>query len=833
MHAKTTVSSFGIFPSDRLQWTLYAGIALIVGSTAFLMRDTQSEYFLIHLGMSLIAPLLFYTIGALAMRYLRAVLVPRGILATGAWLLTVALLHLSGKSSLIPGGESAFWTIGSVLVAAIVTYTGHRVKFALLYPLVIVTQANALWAVLGGLWIEPQWIAPLSLGLAALWWEAAPRYVRDATWIKVYRASSPLLIAFAVGLSLFLRENAHVSPLSSSLTLITAGALVLWIGARRTMIAAHGGVWMIAGGWMLFYIDWLGDTGSFGLWVSLVAVGALLIERVWSTINKGKRKGEATVYEAITRWALADLALGLSVIILLWTARNLGSAPPVVMTITLMVICGVWITAGLLYRLPALLHTALWVLPLPYALLLVLLRADLWSLPLMGIEWQLLALVYLLIGHGLANRRPAIRMPFFAAGYMLLAFGLTFTLTTRLWLPISLLLTVLATGVTAVLVITDRHPTWDDLVERLFNPMISPFVHQNMRNLFLLVSTWLGGLWVLLMLDYTGRPISEQGMILVVISAGWFVAGRMLMDMPRVSGWMMYSAGWIMWLAGLAMVFFTPADAIITAVIGLTLCGEAIARTKAGYWIPLAVLQIGFVVLQCAWLFALNAHVLLMVLMVGITIGGYALEARGGKRLAAAGEFAALTGIVLALALTLVKPTTETAVGLWIISVVAMIRYRKWWLMIPPNLLGAVSLSLIFHAMTQQTLDLLLVVGLAANIAVGLWIGGRKSGIVPTLFAGITMLGFFPDLYQVPYAQIDDRLGAYASVVAGIAVLLRVGVLYGVGMRPPFGGLRSLVWWVRPMNQLNAFFAACAGGVAFEARVYDPYSPGLYIVFRW
>ncbi len=732
MQTKATLRST---ETDQLQVPLYGGIALIVGSTAFLMRDSTSPSFFVHVLMALIAPALFYLIGGLAMRYLRAMLVPRGIVAAGAWMLSAGLLHLSTKTHLIDSGE-VLWRLGIVAVAVVVTVTGHRVRFAALYPLVLILQVSATWSLMGLLNLPPHWVVPFLLPVAAIWWFGVPRICQEMRWLNAYRTGALIVVIGSIGLSLFLRSNAVVSPFSTSLTLILGGVLLLTMLGRDQLIAAHGGVWLIGGGWIVFYFDWLNDTGSFGLWLALMATAALLTERVWTTLHKNKRKGESTLVEALTGWALADLALGLTVLILLWTARNIDAAPPLIVTVTLLVTCGLWIAAGLLYRLPALLYAALIVLPLPYALLLTYWMPSLWTLPLMGVEWQILALGLIALGHALTRRRPAVRLPFFAVGYLYLLLGLTLTLNSALWLPLSLGIVVIAAFVTSGLVIAGRHPVWVDLIDRLMPPELSPFLNGNFRNVFLLIGGWMGAVWVLILLSYTGMPGTQQGMTLVALSAGWFVLGRILMTMPRLSGWMVYSASWMLWLIGLLMVFHTVPEAIMASVIGLILCGEAIARTRAAYWMPIAVLQIGFIGLKLAWLLALDPHTLFMVMMVVLGLVGWVIEARS-KRWARAGVVAAYTTLVISGWLAVFWRSDSARIAFLILTAAVVVRY---WRVI----LSFVVVHLLIPAlkMLLAGIAFAILVGIGAGIAqVIVWVSGISVWLLP-LGLGIGLIGY-------------------------------------------------------------------------------------------
>lgn len=750
-----------------LRLILYAGIALIVGSLALMVRDQPTlEY---QMALAFGAPVLFYIVGGLALRYLNAPLAAPGIVATGAWLLVVAMLYSTTLYDNINANRGLWWLI-SLVVTAIITITGHRVKFALLYPLVLIVQINAVGAVASALGIEWQWLTSLSFIMVAVWWWGVPRLVRDATWITAYRVGAALLIGLLVTLSLFLRENAFVSPISTSLTLVLGGAATLWIGGRRSLIAAHGGVWLIAGGWITFYLDWLGDTGAFGLWLALLAASALLIERVLSTFRDGKKKGEATVFEVVTRWALADLSLGLSVIILLWTARNIDAASPLIVLITLLVTCGVWIVGGLVYRLPALLHAALWVLPLPVALLFTYLAPWYWSLALMGVEWQLLAVGFIVIGHMMARRRPSIRLPFFASGYFYLGFGLTLTLNSpQAWLPISLGVMTLVMLITAGLVLAERHRTWDWLIDRVIRQKSYPIMHQSARNIFLLIGSWFAAIWLVIMLPLTGLDTAQQGMMLVLLSAAWFVIGRTLMTTPRFSGWMVYSAGWMLWLMGLLLVFFSPVQAILTMIVGLIMCGEAVWRTRAAYWMPIVILQIGFVIVQAAYLLMLDANLILLTLMIAIALGSMVLEQHGNKRLARFGKLAVMTGTGIACLtwLTYIRP--ESTLLVTILAAVALLRYRHWSLIVVLNVLVMAMLAMMNpHTYVWYGAFVMLA---GVNSVLAWWVKGIRAWYTPITFAIGAAVAFgvqFPALWEIY---------VYGFILAFLVGLWRAGLL--------------------------------------------------------
>lgn len=600
-----------------LRMMLYAGIALIVASLALMVRDARATELqaVIMFG----SPALFFGVGIAALRLGKSPFAAAGIVTTGAWLTAVTLVYASLWRQ--PNGVDTWW-VQSGLVMIVITAAGHHVRFGLLYPLVLLVQVNAMWATMGALGIEPQWLTPLSFILVAVWWWGTALVVRDTTRKRMYRIGAGVLIAFLVGLSLFLRANASVSPLSTSITLMMGGIAVLIIGGERWRLAAHGGVWLIAAGWITFYLDWLGDSGAFGLWLALFAAGALLTERVLTSQREGKKKGESTLYQAVTRWALADVSLGLSVIIILWTAGNLDAAPPLVMIVTLAVTCGVWIVGGLVYRLPALLHAALWIFPLPFGLLLTLMAPQLWALHLMGMEWQMLALVYLGLGHMMRRRRPSVRLPFFVAGYAYVLFGLVLTWNSTTWMPISLGVAALVTCITAWLALTERHHVWEWAVDTLIRRKKYPVFNESARHVFVLLAAWLTAYWVTVVLTFAGLSGAQPGLAAVTMSAAWLTFARLLLPHHRMAGWMVYSAGWWLWASGLLSTSAPLDRSALILIIGLIFCGEAVWHTRASFWLPLVLLHGAYVALHITRMLILDWMLLALIVATVVTVYG-------------------------------------------------------------------------------------------------------------------------------------------------------------------------------------------------------------------
>ncbi len=912
-------------PKTNTGTTLYAGMALIVVSVLFLMRDQRSASFIVQMLTALVAPVFFYIVGGLSMRYLRAPLASPGLVTTGAWLLVVGLIHLHTQRDLLPGSAPNFyWSIASVLVAVIVTLTGRYIQFALLYPLAPLVQINAMWAVMGVIGVPLTWIPALSFALVIAWWEIPSRTGRMGdVWHHTYKTSAVLLTLFlfifsywlpaptdqvvlatwgagglmlialglrygvvsmiplgivigafalAWGLPITLwsvswlalavvtiafierlngqKRNestakamefsmalaialsgaaavfaaaggvfgAQLHPLAITAVLLVSGGQLLWLGWRRQKtFASHLGLWLTAAGWATFYFDWLGSTQAFGLWLALMAAAALLIERLMRSHHAAKPKSSFTVYDAVVQYPLADLAIGLSVMILIWTANNINAAPPLLITVTLLVTCGVWMISGLFYRLPALIHVALWVAPLPVALLLMYLNPAIWSLPLMGMEWQILAVIYLVIAAALTKRLPSLRLPFYLAGFAYLAFGLTLSLHSPIWLPVSLGIVVIVCLIKAALIATDNDPVWSFAAAKVISPDKRPYAYQALEDLFLLMGAWLAVIWLQLMLGYTNLSMPQQGMTLVILSGAWFTLGRVITQVWRISGWMVYSAGWLMWLIGLLQVFFSPSEAIIATIVGLVVCAEALSRSRASYWMPLAVMQVVFITLQGARLLSLEPASLLWGVVLVVTLGGMVLDRSKDIQRHRIGRLTAATSTGIAVILfALNYPLASSGIfGLLAIISAALLIYKRWEFLL---LFNAVFLSWIYLgaiAVYWRSAWLEPIGGAAAtfgllallNVVLAWWLGARHAPkasrrAAPILalvmvFIALAVTANSSALFPLNWESARVTLSA-AGFVLALAII--VGIKRAIRTPRPFRrAARRLVWWIRPL----------------------------------
>lgn len=772
-----------ILSQKSLRITLYSGIALVVISMLFLGRDLATSPLLVQMAYTVFTPALFYGVGALVYRYLNAPLAAPGIVATGAWLVVVELIHF--HSAALPDFARAYYWLGASLVATvIVTRTAYRARIWLLVPLVPLTQANAAWAVMDATGMGLAWWPAFTFLLVLAWWEA-PRV--DNEWRGVYRFSAVLMEVFLLVFSywlpaktqysmpatwgacallvalLSLRHSlASLGPLAitllalaaawglpvlwwpatwlviaagtliftevlaryddadrklalelstalalvlsgvaallaeagplfgaasaSSLTVLVlagSGALLILTGIRRGLITAeHAGLWLIAAGWAELYRVAYGDARIFGIWLGLLAAIALLVERFLLTLQRQKRKTVQSVRTVMADWPLADLAVGLSVLISVWigfTALHTVNTEPLIVVAATGIVVGIWLAAGLLYRLPVLMHVALWVAPLPYALALIIALPFARTLPVLGLTWQALALVYLVLGHTLHRMRPALQAPFFVAGYGMLGVGVAAMLGNPGLLIAGLTVIILVCFVTSVTVFLGGHPAWDVLVAWLVSPEDRPYAHAHVRHIFMFLTAWLLAIWLQIMLGLTAFSTAQQGIVVVGLASAWIVGGRLLGRLPDVAGWPVYAAGWFLWLIGLVQVFFYPSEAIITAIIGLALSAEAICRSRVYQWMPVFILQILFSVLQIAYTLVLPAHGLLMAVAVGLGIVGmWADRPRKQPGAHRAGQITALMGAGFAGLIWLLHMNPITTWGLVALALAALIVYRRW-----------------------------------------------------------------------------------------------------------------------------------------------------------
>src|SRR5258708_18637719 len=185
-----------------LQLSLSSGIDLIVLSMLFLGRDLHSTSFFVQAASVLAVPTVFYAIGLLVYRYLDAPLAAPGIVATGAWLVGVGLIHLYDQRTLLPDSlQPYYWLGASLLAGVLITLTGHRARIWMLVSLVPLVQANMLWASLAVLGIAPQWQPALSFLLVLAWWEA-PQVGQH--WRTTYRGRAVLLSLFLLVFTIWL-----------------------------------------------------------------------------------------------------------------------------------------------------------------------------------------------------------------------------------------------------------------------------------------------------------------------------------------------------------------------------------------------------------------------------------------------------------------------------------------------------------------------------------------------------------------------------------------------------------------------------------------------------
>jgi hypothetical protein len=499
--------------------------------------------------------------------------------------------------------------------ALLVAILGFRHGWVNLGPLAIVLLACALAWGLPIVWWPPVWLV-IGIGTVIFIERLAlGKAESNKLALEMSTALAILLSGAAALLSVMLPFFGGASiPTLTALVVGFSGSLMIWIGWRRALtIAEHAGLWLLASAWGGLYFIGFADSGAYGLWMSLLAVTAVAIERIQQTFSKQKHKDMHSIRAAVMRWPLADLVIGLTAMIVIWSALSISSSEPWIITVTMSLVIGVWIIAGMLYRLPILLHVALWLAPLPYALLLILTVPPLRHAPMIGLAWQLLAAVMLLIGHLMPRYRPAMQAPFFITGYILLGLGMTLTLSDPVLLLIGLLLVVIVAVLTSAIVIAGRHPFWTVVIAWAIPPESRPYAYKHVHNAFLFLSAWLLAIWLYLMLGYTDMAVPRQGLALVLFSTIWLVLGRLLPRLPGVVGWPVYAAGWFMWLIGLLLVFFSPTEAMITAVVGLALSGEALYRSKEMNWMPVFILQVLFIALQIAWMFSvLSGYTILL-----------------------------------------------------------------------------------------------------------------------------------------------------------------------------------------------------------------------------
>lgn len=955
-----------------LQTWLYSGIALIVLSMLFLGRSIEANSFLIQAVSVLAAPLFFYGVGVLVYRYLTAPLAAPGIVATGAWLTVVALIHLYIERVLLPTSlQPYYWPVASLLTAALITFTGHRIHTGLLIPLVPLVQINALWAIIIGAGISTAWMPAITFLLILAWWELP---FKDQEWSDAYKISGVLLAPVLIGLSnafntstvnsvmvtwatgaliatfigirygarsfgplaivmlvaasmwgldpalwplawlvlatvtiIFIEFYASrndgkdtgvdtgltaLIAISTALAVILSGAAALfsatafywgitmnpafvmlmhleaglllsWLGWRRnTVIAAHIGLWLIAAAWAELYLIAFNTNEAFGVWLGFLSTIALLVERLFSSKQKKKDK-QTSIQSAMMRWPLADLSIGLSIIIVLWISYNLTVATPLVTAITTLIVIGVWITAGLIYKLPILLHVALWMAPLPYMLLVMYVLSPFRSLPMVGLAWQFLAVGILVFGHSLRRYRPAILMPFFIVGYVLMSASLTLMMANPMLLIVGLGLTTIVALLTSLAIVMDQHPAWTIFVTWLIPPEKRPYAFKSVHNAFLLLGSWLAVVWLRLTLEETALSFSQQGLVLVVLSTAWIMLGRILPRIPGAVGWPVYVAGWFMWFLGLLQVFLTPTEALFTIILGLVISVEALNRTKELYWLPILIMQVLFTVLQITYLLALPTISVVFLVMIAIGIGGMIYE-NYTKRF---GRTIVITASMMASGLWFIQPDLLISGGMAVLVIAALIHYRHWELLFALYLVAGVIIYELEIVISWQGLMAIGIAqyGLGLIIAITtrpfrhrrtpqllitefdwatplLWIGSlcilgatyiavtssenavaalstitltlTLTSAIGALLTGIRGAPFYAvafatltvflraisfEIYAMTFTDVTNTWAWGILMMTFTALVLRGVYTLSVSHIRPFPKLRRLVWWLRPM----------------------------------
>ncbi len=211
-----------------LRAILSSGIALVVISMLFLGREVEGSPVLVKVMMAAATPTFFYITGGWVYRHLNAPLAAPGIVATGAWLVAVELLHFYDQRHLLPDfARTYYWLLAATFAAVVITLTGHKARIWLLVPLVPMVQINAMWAVMDVTGLNIAWWPVFSFLLVLAWWEAP---LRDSEWQRVYRVSAVLLEVFLLIFSYWLPAQTANSML---ITWVTCALLVAILSLRH------------------------------------------------------------------------------------------------------------------------------------------------------------------------------------------------------------------------------------------------------------------------------------------------------------------------------------------------------------------------------------------------------------------------------------------------------------------------------------------------------------------------------------------------------------------------------------------------------------------------
>ncbi|MCD4687634.1 MAG: hypothetical protein K8S97_17030 [Anaerolineae bacterium] len=223
------------------------------------------------------------------------------------------------------------------------------------------------WASLGPLAITLLALAA-AWGLPVLWWPVVWLAIAAGTLIftevlaRHDDADRTLALELATALALVLSGIAALlavaGPLfgvanAASLTMLVlagSGTLLIMIGIRRGLLTAeHTGLWLIAAAWATLYRVAYGDTHLYGIWLGLLAALALLTERCLLTLQRQKRKTVQSVHAVMVDRPLAELALGLSVLIVVWIgfpAMHTVNTAPLIIVPANRIGVGIWIEIG-------------------------------------------------------------------------------------------------------------------------------------------------------------------------------------------------------------------------------------------------------------------------------------------------------------------------------------------------------------------------------------------------------------------------------------------------------------------------------------------------------
>ncbi|MBL8133753.1 MAG: hypothetical protein JNL42_17960 [Anaerolineae bacterium] len=734
---------------ERSRWTLalttYAGSALLVISLLFLGKDLQTDSFLVRVTAAISMPATLLGLSVLSRRAGNAPLVTGALSTAAAWLVGVALVQLLDlRSALSDGWSNAFWLFASLIAAVAVTIVGGRTRNLLIAPMILLLQLNFAAAAISTFPALAQpYLTALGIPCAAAVWLLFPH--ATPFWRRVYRTGAFLLLMAVSAQMLLLATD---FPAAAILTWLAASALIAILGVvTRLRVLAHLSAWGFAGVWTFAHRTWVGSPETFALWIILPAALAVLIGQVTRS-GGGKGKKVQGMLGAMFRWTTADVSVGLSIVSLLATAANLATMDHAALTLTLLALTALWLAQGIVYRLPIFAHLALYVAPFPLSMGLISSNLIFTSLPILGLVWQAVGVLLLVIGHAMTRLRTGVRAPFFVVGYALIGAGLA--LADERTMPLHLGIAVLASLISAALVLLGKHPLWDGFAAWIAPPARRPYAHRVIRSAFLLLGAWLAAIWFQIILGALGLPAQRQGLGLVLISSAWFMVGWLLDRIPDVAGWTVHSAGWLLWGIGLLQVFFAPSEAVIAAIFGLGISAEQLFRTGRGYWLPVALMQTAFVVLQASRLLSLPPATLLGLLSIGIVALALARQQKGSPRpvviagtliavaavhlFGPSGGFAYVNQIAKVLFLASLVLIVFLREPLWRLGAVVVI-WCAWWLTLYGVKLDGVALQNIPVALTLLLIAHFDQAGRASleTLAIGLlaYVTAAQSAVTP------------------------------------------------------------------------------------------------------